>query len=191
MTFQYIAEHLLLSLAPWLAGSILGAAGGYGIASLIKKLVVSSAGLRGPLLLAPWRTIIMALLLIVYSPLIVVWVGLGSRAAFLTVGVIVFLLALAVDTGIFLENIYPTSLAVRLVATARTLATSSIIITIFASVFGAGSGIGQLLIQHLNLLDSSFLFSTWLIVVAMTLLVDLLLGIPQLLLFSRQSTLAI
>lgn len=191
MTFQYIAQHLLLSLAPWLVGSILGTAVGYGIASLVKKLVISPAGLRGPLLLAPWRTIIMALLLIVYSPMIVVWVGLGSRAAFLTVGVIIFLLASAVVTGIFLEKDYPTSIAVRLVATARTLATSSFIITIFASVFGAGSGIGQLLIRHLNLLDFSFLFSTWLIVVAMTLVVDLLLGIPQLLLFSRQSTLAI
>lgn len=191
MTFQYVAEHLLLSLASWLAGWILGVAVGYGIASLVKKLVISSAGLRDPLLLIPWRTIIMALLLIVYSPLIPVWVGLGSRAAFLMVGGILFLLASVVVTGILLERDYPTPIAVRLVATARTLATSSVIITIFASIFGAGSGIGQLLIQHLNLLDSSFLFSTWLLVVAMTLLVDLLLGIPQLLLFSRQSTLAI
>ena len=122
MTFQYIAQHLLLSLASLLAGSILGVAVGYGIASLVKKLVISSAGLRGPLLLAPWRTIIMALLLIVYSPMIVVWVGLGSRAAFLTVGVIIFLLASVVVTGIFLEKDHPTSIAVRLVATARTLA---------------------------------------------------------------------
>jgi hypothetical protein len=42
MTFQYIAQHLLLSLSPCLVGSILSAVVGYGIASRVNKLVVNS-----------------------------------------------------------------------------------------------------------------------------------------------------
>ena len=181
MTFQDIAQHLLLSLVPWLVGSTLGGVIAYGIALLIKKLFVSFPGLRGPMVFAPWRTIIMASLLLVYSPLIVVWVGLGSTATLLMVGFFVFLLALPIATGILIEKWYPTSIVVRLSAAARTLATSSIVITVTAGIYSAG-GLGPIMIEHMRLLEYSSLFSTWLIVAVITLMVDLLLGILQLLL---------
>lgn len=181
MTFQDFAHHLLLSLVPWLVGSTLGGVIGYGIALLIKKLFVSFPGLRGPMVFAPWRTIIMASLLLVYSPLIVVWVGLGSTATLLIVGFFVFLLALPIATGILIEKWYPTCIVVRLAAAARTLATSSIVITVAAGIYSAG-GLGPIMIEHMRLLEYSSLFSTWLIVAVITLMVDLLLGILQLLL---------
>jgi len=181
MILQDLTQHLLLSLVPWLVGSTLGGFIGYGIALLIKKLFVSYPALRGPMVFAPWRTIIMALLLVVYSPLIFVWVGLGSTATFLVVSFFVFLLAMPITTGILIEKWYPTSIVVRLAAAARTLATSSIVITVTAGIYSTG-GLGPIMIEHMRLLEYSSVFSTWLIVVAITLMVDMLLGVLQLLL---------
>lgn len=179
MTFQDFTQHLLLSLVPWLIGSTLGGVIGYGIALLIKILLVSFPGIRDPMVFAPWRTIIMTSLLLVYSPFMVAWVGLGNTATLLMVGFFVFLLALPTATGILFEKWYPTSIVVRLVAAARTLATSSIGIAVTAGIYSTG-GLGPIMIEHMRLLEYSSVFSTLFIVAAITLMVDMLLGIPQL-----------
>jgi len=179
MTFQYIAQHLLLSLVPWLIGSTLGGVIGYGIALLIKKIFIGFPGLRGLMVFAPWRTIIMVTLLLVYSPLIVVWVGLGSSATLLMVGFFVLLLALPITTGILIEKWYPSSIAVRLAAAARTLATSSIVLTVTAGIYSTG-GLGPIMIEHMRLLEHSSAYSIYLVVLLITLMVDILLGILQL-----------
>jgi ABC-type nitrate/sulfonate/bicarbonate transport system permease component len=178
MTFQYIAQHLLLSLVPWLIGSTLGCVIGYGIALLIKKFFIGFPGRRGLKVFTPWRTIIMVSLLLVYSPLIVVWVGLGSTATLLIVGFFVFLLALPITTGILIEKWCPSSIAVRLAAAVRTLATSSIVLTVTTGIYSTG-GLGPIMIEQLDMLEYSSVFSTLLIVAAITLMVDMLLGIPH------------
>ncbi len=138
MTFQYIAQHLLLSLVPWLVGSTLGCVIGYGIVLLIRTIFIGFPRHRGRMVFTPWRTIIMISLLLVYSPLIVVWVGLGSTATLQMVGFFVFLLALPIAAGILFEKWYPTSVVVRMAAVARILSTSSIVITVTAGIYSTG-----------------------------------------------------
>jgi ABC-type nitrate/sulfonate/bicarbonate transport system permease component len=178
MTFQSIAQHFLLSLVPWLIGSTLGCVIGYGIALLIKKILIGFPGLRGLKVFTSRRTIIMVSLWLVYSPLIVGWVGLGSTATLLIVGFFVFLLALPIATGILFEKGDPTSIVVRMAAAVCTLATSSIIITVTVGTYSTG-GLGPIMIEQMQLLEYSSVFSTLLIVAAITLMVDMLLGIPH------------
>lgn len=124
----------------------------------------------------PWRSIVVATPLL--FPLIPLWVGLGSFAGALMVGAFVFVFALPLAAIIFIERERPPRLANRLAGLARTLASASVVIAVFAGWTGGG-GLGHALSQawmHMEYAQAAGIF--WEIV-AITLLVDILLGVVQ------------
>jgi len=148
-----IVEHGLISLIGWVFGVIAGGGLGYALAVLVRRLFAAKPGLRKLAILLPWRTVLMTLILPLGFPvLIVIWVGLGPEAGMISVGLGTFLLALAYTTSTLLQHWHPGSVATRLVAWARTLATATVVFEFFVGVFGGG-GVGFAVVQYIQLLD--------------------------------------
>ena len=180
MTIQNIYQHILLSLGPCLIGAALGGLIGYMLASWIKGWGGLENKKASRLILFPWRTLILVLVVIVFSPMLVVRVGLGNSASFLMTTSFIFLLSLPMAASIFLNNKSFRSTTTHMISSIRTLATSSIIITIWVSVYSGGGGLGFLMHQYMQLLEFNLWLSNWLVIAAITLVVDMLLGILQL-----------
>jgi hypothetical protein len=171
-----IVQHLLISLLPWAIGMAAGAELGYLLARAVERLYAANLAWRKWLVFVPWRTIAVTLPLL--FPLIPFWTGLGSFAGALMVGAFVFVFALPLTVIICIEQNHPSLLVGRLAALARSLATASVIIGVFAGWAGGG-GLGHALSQawlHLEYAQAAGIF--WEIV-AITLLVDILLGVVQ------------
>ena len=179
-----VVEHLLISLVPWLAGVALGGGLGYLCAILVRALFSSFPNLSKPAMLLPWRAILMSFLLLVLSPASVAIFGLGPMAGAVVVGLSMLLLAMPLAASILLENWYPSPLAVRLVGGLRTLATASVVVAVGAGVFGGG-GLGPSMIESVQLLQYGRALEGWLVIIALALVLDLLLGIPQLIAFRK------
>jgi len=183
MSIQDIFQHILLSLVPWLIGSAIGGLIGFVLAAWIKDWCNRDDKNIRRLLLIPWRTMILITMLIVFSPLMVIWVGLGNIATFLMVTSFIFLLALPIATNIFLDNWSSLSKPIQITSTVRSLATFSIVLTIWVSIYSFGGGLGSIMLKHMRVLEFNLWLTTWLVVGAITLVVDILLGILQLLIF--------
>jgi osmoprotectant transport system permease protein len=184
MDVSMVAEHVRISLVPWLIGVVLG--GGLGTlgARLVHALLSSRPGLRKPSMLVPWRALLMSLLLLCLSPASVVIFGLGPGAGAVTVGLSTLLLAMPLTAAIVLEDRYPSPLAVRLVAGARTLGIAAVALAAAAGVFGGG-GLGPFLIESMRLLQWGRAFQGWLALLMLALILDLLLGGLQWAAFAR------
>jgi len=119
------------------------------------------------------------------SPLVPVLIGLGRVAGVVMVGLFVFSLALPFTVGALLEQWSPSLLVVRLVAGARTLATASVAVAAVGPPLAGSGGAGVLIFrQGMRLLDYPQMLRGFTIVVLLALMIDILLGILQLL-FSR------
>ena len=184
MDVSVIVEHLLISLVPWLAGVLLGGGLGYLYAILARALFSSLPGLHRPSMLLPWRAILMSLLLLVLSPASAAIFGIGPTAGAIVVGLSMFLLAMPLKAAILLEYWYPSPLAVRLVAGLRTLATASVVVAAGAGLFGGG-GLGSSVMESIRLLQFGRAFEGWLVILALALMLDLLLGTLQLMAFRK------
>ena len=180
MTIQNIFQHILLSLGPCLIGAALGGLIGYLLASWLKVEGSLENKKASRLILFPWRTIILILLVIVFSPIFVVRVGLGNSTSFLMTASIIFLLSIPMATSIFLNNRSSFSTTTQMISSARTLATSSIGIAIWVSIYSGGGGLGFLMHQYMQLLEFNLWLSNWLVIAAITFIVDMCLGILQL-----------
>lgn len=188
MTIRDIFHHLTLSLVPWLLGSTLGGITGYGISSLIKRLRDRSSEIGKLLVFIPWRTFILFCLILIYSPLIPIWLGVGNSAALTMNALLIFLLAIPMTILILGKGRDPHTLPSKLVSAARTLASSSILATMVAGLYSGAGGIGIVLIQHMNRLEYERWANTSLKMSAMILFVDLILGIPQYYLLDREES---
>ncbi len=173
-----VLDHLLISLVGWFVGVIAGSAVGYLYAVAARALLTSSPNLRRWSTLIPWRTAVMGLLILTWTPNIVVRFGLGTIAGMVSTGLFIFLLSLPLTVTVLIEHWYPSLPAVRLVAGFRTLATASFVIAAGAGLFGGG-GIGGFITQATNPLQSDLLLQAWLVVVVLILLADVLLGMAQ------------
>jgi len=174
-----LAQHLLISLVPWLAGVALGGVLGYGCALLARRLFCARPALRRPLALLPWRTVALTLaLLSIFVPILV---GLGTMAGATIVGLLVFLLALPFTVVTLLEHWYPAGLGVRLIAGVRTLGTASVAVAAATATVTGSGGAGALIFQGMRTLDSYQLLGGLSIVVLLALIIDVLLGGLQLL----------
>ncbi|MBU0495618.1 MAG: hypothetical protein KKA73_23885 [Chloroflexi bacterium] len=179
MGTQNIIEHLQIVLAPWLTGMIAGGGLGYVCALGIRALFARFPRLRRPGMLVPWRTIVMAFLpLPLLTVVMVYFLGIGPQAGAATVRLFAFLLAWPLTIGVFLAHWSPPPPAVRLVAEARTLAAASVVVAVIAGMFGGG-GVGFRLFQYMQFLQWSRAFTVWLTLVALALVMDVLLGIVQ------------
>jgi len=180
MNVSTFGEHLLISLVPWFAGAVIGGGLGYACALVARRLVSTFPGLRRASMLLPWRTVSVTLPLL--SPLVVIPVGLGVVAGAAMVGLFVLLFALPFTVVALLEQWYPSPLAVRLIAGARTLATASVAVAAVGPLVAGSGGAGVLIFQQgMRLLDYSQMLMGFSIVVLVALAIDLLLGALQLL----------
>ncbi|NIO70368.1 MAG: hypothetical protein GTN71_15415 [Anaerolineae bacterium] len=102
------------------------------------------------------------------------------------VGLFVFLFALPFTMAILLEQWYPSPLAVRLIAGAKTLATASVAVAAVGPPMAGGGGAGVLIFQGMRFLDYAQVLRGFSIVVFLALTIDVLLGVLQLL-FARTS----
>jgi ABC-type proline/glycine betaine transport system permease subunit len=101
------------------------------------------------------------------------------------VGLFVLLFALPFTVVALLEQWYPSPLAVRLIAGARTLATASVAVAAVGPPGVGGGGAGDLIFQQgMRLLDYAQMFRGFSTVVFIALMIDVLLGVLQLL-FAR------
>ncbi len=171
-------QHLLLSLVPWLVGLAVGGGLGYGCALVARALFSNRPALRRPLMLLPWRTVAVTLPLL--SPLIPVLLGLGRLAGAAIVGLFVFLFAFPLAVVTLLEHRYPSPLAVRLIAQARTLGTASVAVAAVMTRVAGSGGAGALILEGIQLLDYYAVFMGFSVVALLALMVDLLLGGLQL-----------
>ncbi|MDH4138063.1 MAG: hypothetical protein OEW09_15295 [Anaerolineae bacterium] len=179
MNVSTFGEHLLISLVPWLAGAIVGGGLGYACALVARRLFSTFPGLRKASMLLPWRTAAVTLPLL--SPLVVILVGLGIVAGAVMVGLFVLLFALPFTVVILLEQWYPSPLAVRLIAGAKTLATASVAVAAVGPPMAGGGGAGVLIFQGMRLLDYAQMLRGFSVVVFLALTIDVLLGVLQLL----------
>jgi hypothetical protein len=175
------SEHLLISLAPWLPGVVVGGVLGYACALVARKLFSTRPGLHRVSVLVPWRTVAVTLPLL--SPLVVVFVGAGTMAGAVMVGLFVFLFALPLTVITLLEQWYPSPLVVRLIARARTLATASVAVAAVGPPLVGSGGAGVLIFEGMRLLDYAQMLRGFAIVVLLALAVDVLLGALQLLFY--------
>jgi hypothetical protein len=174
-----VVAYLLMSTIPWLIG--LAAGGGLGaVCALgIRAVFAARPGLRRPSVLLPWRTpLLVGLLLLAWSPLLFVLLGLGAFTGGMMVGASVLLLALAFTTGTLVEHWQPSPLAVRLVAGARTLAVASGLVAVGAGVMGGG-GLGWFLLEGARLQQYGLILQALFVVLGLALALDLLLGVAQ------------
>ena len=173
-----VVAYLFMSTIPWLIG--LAAGGGLGAlcALGIRAVFTARPSLQRPSVLLPWRTLLMGLLLLAWSPFVFVLLGLGPFAGGTMVGASVLLLALAFTAGTLVEHWQPSPLGVRLVAGARTLATASGLVAVGAGVMGGGR-LGWLLLEGVRLQQYGLMWQALLVVLALALGLDLLLGAAQ------------
>ena len=173
-----VGVHLLISWIPWLIGIAVG--GGLGALCALGNRAVLSArpALRRPLVLLPWRTLVMGVLMVVFSPLLATRLGLGPITGGVMVGGSVCLLAMAFTASTLVENWHPSPLGANLVAGARTLAVVSGLIAAGVGLLGGG-GLGYTILEATRLQQYGVMWKGLLVVLALALVLDLGLGAAQ------------
>lgn len=182
-----IGEHILISFIPWLVGCVAGGSLGYICAIVVCRLFSRDPGLRRVSLLAPWRTAIVVLALASFSPFVPVFVGLGTAAGGAMIALFVFLFALPFTASTLIGHWFPASLTVRLVGGFRTLATVAVTAASFTPTVAGSGGAGQLIFYEGWLLaDYSQVLRGFAVVILLNLIIDVLLGMLQIVLSRSQ-----
>lgn len=179
MDISILVEHLLISIVPWFAGAAFGGGLGYVCAAAAKSLFSTKPELRRVAMLLPWRTVAVTLASgTLLSPVIATFVGLGIVSGMISVGLTVFVFALPFTVNSLLEHWHPTSLVVRLISGARTLATASVAVAI-AGAFSGGGGVGSFIFGAITKADKVQTLKGFSFVGLIALIIDVLLGILQ------------
>ncbi|MBK8903261.1 MAG: hypothetical protein IPM53_18905 [Anaerolineaceae bacterium] len=174
-------EHLWLTALPWFIGIVCGGGLGYFVARVIRPFWETQSTFRSVLLIAPWRTLgALILLLTVRSPLLLRYFGLGQATALVWLTILSCLVAFGRVLSLFLTSPQPPTTTSRAIASARTMAVGLSVAAIIASDAGAG-GAGELISTSMLTLDQNLFISGVLTVVAVSVILDILLGIVQVL----------
>jgi hypothetical protein len=176
MTVSVVRDNLLIALGAWLIGSTVGVALGLLIARFARNLFTADPHLRRLSVLLPWRTVVLSVLIVTWTPVGVILIGLRPLLGLVNTGLDIFLLAFLLVVFLLFEQWYSSPFVVHVIAGLRTLATLSLAAAAFLSDF---FGIGWYMARSIvNGLDEVFQY--WLILVVLILVVDLGLGIIQL-----------
>jgi hypothetical protein len=175
MDMSVLADHLLISFSAWIGGLFIGGGIGYLLFCLLHRFIERKPDNQPYLTMIPWRTLILMLVLLLWSPYLPIQFGLGTPTALIVMLFTISLLACSAATSILMENRYPSSLRMRLFGGARTLLFIAVFATLGVGLVGAG-GVGSLFVELIHsmeygkLVQGSFLF--W----GICLVLDLLLG---------------
>jgi hypothetical protein len=176
MTASDVRDTLLIALGAWLIGGTIGVALGIFIARFAHNLFIAAPHLHRLSVLLPWRTVVLSLLIVTWTPVGVVLIGLRPLLGLVNTGLDILLLALLLVVSFLFEQWFSSPFVVHVIAGMRTLATLSLAAAAFLSDF---FGIGWYMTRSIvNGLDEVFQY--WLILVVSILIVDLVLGIIQL-----------
>jgi hypothetical protein len=173
-----VVAHLLITTISWLIGIAIG--GGLG---LLCGLAIRAAfsvvpTLRLIFVLLPWRTLVLALLMVVLSPFPITLLGIGPLAGGIMVAASIALLAMVSAATTLVEYWVPSPLSVRLIAGARTLAVASGLIATGVGLFGGG-GLGAPVLEAARLLNYGEALKGLVVIGTLALALDLALGLVQ------------
>ncbi len=104
-----VVVHLLIGWIPWLIGIAVGGGLGALCALGIRAILSARPRLRCPLVVLPWRTLLMGLLMAVWSPFLVALLGIGPITGGVMVAGSVCLLAMAFTASTLVGNWHPSS----------------------------------------------------------------------------------
>jgi hypothetical protein len=152
-----------------------------------RTIISSHPSFRKWAILLPWRTLMLGSFYFTSPFFLVRLLGLGDILDATMNGATALFIAFPFTVILITEYWYPIPLLVRLFSLARTLATASLAIGV-REVVGYSSGgldIGfqMMRLNAINRSDEALLL--WLMVVGLVLIVDLVLGVTELILFER------
>jgi ABC-type proline/glycine betaine transport system permease subunit len=128
-------------------------------------------------MLLPWRTVVIALVLL--FPFVPVLIGLGTIAGATMVALFVFTWALPFTVSTVLECWHPAPPVIRLVAGARTLAVTSVVVATITPLVTGSGGAGVFIQAGWELTDYPLVLRGFAIVVLLSLIIDVILGTLQ------------
>jgi hypothetical protein len=179
-----VITQALITWIPWIIGIVAGGGLGALCGLGIRALLSASPVLRRPLVLLPWRTFVMGLLMVVWSPFVVTILGIGPTAGGIVVGASVCLLATAFTATMLVEHWHPSPLGARFISVARTLAIVSGLIALGAGLLGGG-GLGYPILEAARLSWYVLMWKGLLVVLALALAIDLAVGLAQMIALQR------
>lgn len=173
-----IVVHLLLACIPWLIGLAVGGGLGWLCGLAVRAMSTRGAALRRTATLLPWRTLVMGLLMAIWSPFIATLLWLGPVTGGLVVACSVSALVTILTATTLVEYWIPSALASRLIAGARTMAVASGLLAVGTGLLGGG-GLGPTMLEAARLSQYSVMWKGALVVLALALVLDLTLGLAQ------------
>ena len=179
-----VTAQVLITWIPWLIGIVVGGGLGALCGLGLRALFSASPALRRPLVLLPWRTFVMGLLMLVWSPLVVTILGIGPTTGGVMVGASMCLLATAFTATMLVEHWRPSPLGARFISVARTLAIVSGLIAVGVGLLGGG-GLGYPILEAARLSRYGLMWKGLLVVLALALVIDLTLGLAQMIALQR------
>lgn len=178
MDISIVFDHLYISLIAWLGGIAIGCSVGYLFAQVFMKQASGKPYVDWKIILFPWRSLIFILILLVWSPLLVIWLGLGNLTGIVMVGITLSLLALSMTMNTLFHKRFPVNIKSVLLSNTRTLLIIAIFATLGVGYVGAG-GFGFYFYQLVNLLNYNQLIKGFILLGVTTIFLDLILGFVQ------------
>jgi hypothetical protein len=179
-----VVVHFLMTCIPWLVGTVIGGGLGALCGLGIRALFSAKPALRRPLVLLPCRTFGVGLLMVLCSPLFVTILGIGPLAGGVMVAGSICVLVMAFAATTLLEYWHPSPLGARFIGGARTLAVASGLIAAGVGLLGGG-GFGFIIREAARLSQYGVMWKGLLVVLALALVLDLTLGIAQMMAFQQ------
>jgi hypothetical protein len=173
-----VTAHALMTVVAWLVGVAVGGGCGALIGLGIRVLLSGNPGWSRAWVLLPWRTLVLLLLMGVWSPRITTHLGIGPTTGGVIVAGSVCLLAAAFTTTQLVGFRHPAPLGARLIGGARTLAVAA---GLFATAVGpiGGGGLGNTILEAARLAQTDLIWRGVLPIVGLALALDLALGLAQ------------
>jgi hypothetical protein len=179
-----IIEHLIISISGFVLGCSLG---GFLIVALKRLIGKWNLDMPRSIILIPWRSIVLGFLLFIHVPYYgLVKIGIGPELGIISIAIYYFFFALILFAE-FLKEIDSEDLKIRIVRLTRTLAVFSILLTYNYGPFGGG-GLGFLTVQSIRVFEYRTALISWIWMIVLGLLLDLIIGTFQLFLQTRNQS---
>jgi hypothetical protein len=178
MEFSVVLEHVVISLVPSLVGIVVGGSLGALCAFSSHLLFTWKPWLLKPAAILPWRTVIAGLLLVIWSPFMVIRFGSGPIAGALIVGLVIALLSVDGALIVLFESWHPSPMPAVLVAGIRALLIIGIVVAVGVGYLGGG-GIGSFIMAQEGIARQEAARTGWKILIALIFALDELFGLIQ------------